>query len=274
MATLSLDSLQQRIAKQNADLQTLRRELEARRNRLHSLTQRKLELQAKLQQVEAEMAAVAAGTKRPQAGSPKIAPKKPKATPSAAGKPSPTSLASLLVSVIRSAGRPLTAKQLVSEVKRRGFKSSSANFTKMVETRLWDLKKKGVLQRAADQPGYTLAPTSNGPAPNIGPTKSLARKTTAKAAGKTAKGGAAAKRASAPTAGAKPPQMSLREVLTQILKKMGAPLTGSELAEEVLKAGYKTTSKRLVDNIWTMLGQMDNVENVKGQGYRLKRGKS
>jgi hypothetical protein len=37
------------------------------------------------------------------------------------------------------------------------------------------------------------------------------------------------------------------EVLTQILKKMGAPLTGSELAEEVLKAGYKTTSKRLVD---------------------------
>jgi hypothetical protein len=63
-------------------------------------------------------------------------------------------------------------------------------------------------------------------------------------------------------------------VLTQILKKMGTPLTGSELAEEALKAGYRTTSKRFVDNIWTMLSHMDNVENVKGQGYRLKRGKS
>jgi hypothetical protein len=46
------------------------------------------------------------------------------------------------------------------------------------------------------------------------------------------------------------------------------------LAEEALKAGYKTTSKRFVDTIWTMLGTMNNVENVKGQGYRLKRGKA
>jgi hypothetical protein len=116
-----------------------------------------------------------------------------------------------------------------------------------------------------------LAPTSNGPAPKIGPTKSLARKTTAKAAGKSAKGGVAAKPLSSQTARAKAPQMSLREVLTQILKKMGAPLTGSELAEEVLKTGYKTSSKKFVNILYVMLGRMDNVEHVEGEGYRLKR---
>jgi hypothetical protein len=46
------------------------------------------------------------------------------------------------------------------------------------------------------------------------------------------------------------------------------------MAAEALKAGYKTTSKRFVHSVWTMLGTMDNVENVKGQGYRLKRGKA
>src|SRR5215468_61651 len=102
--------------------------------------------------------------------------KKPTSQPSAAGKPSPPSLPALLVAVLQSAGRPLTAKDLVKEVQRRGFKSSSAHFTKMVEARLWDLKKQGVVRRAPDQPGYTLAPTSNEPAPKSGPTKSLARK--------------------------------------------------------------------------------------------------
>ena len=167
----------------------------------------------------------------------------------------------------------MTAKQLVGEVKRRGFKTQSADFTKMVGSRLWDLKQQGVIRRATGQPGYTLA-SAHGAAPKVGPTKSLVQKTTAKAPPtKTAKGGATARPASHHAPGPKP-QTTLREILTQILKKMGAPLTGNELAEEVLKAGYKTTSKRLVDNIWTMLGQMDNVENVKGQGYRLKRGKS
>jgi hypothetical protein len=36
-------------------------------------------------------------------------------------------------------------------------------------------------------------------------------------------------------------------------------------------APTKTTSKRFANNVWTMLKHMDNVENVKGQGYRLNR---
>ena len=143
----------------------------------------------------------------------------------------------------------------------------------MVETRLWDLKKQGVVQRAPDQLGYVLAPSNNGPMPKPRLAKSLVKKGSAKAPARSAKGKTAAPAAAKQAAGAKAPQ-PLREVLTQILKKMGTPLTGSELAEEALKAGYRTTSKRFVDNIWTMLSHMDNVENVKGQGYRLKRGKS
>src|SRR5262249_13231915 len=130
--------------------------------------------------------------------------------------------------------------------------------------------KQGVVQRAPDQPGYVLAPSSNGAVPKPGPAKTPVKKGNAKAAEGKAAIQPAAKRA----AGAKASHKPLREILTQVLKKMGTPLTGSELAEEVLKTGYKTTSKRFVDNIWTMLGQMDNVENVKGQGYRLKRVKS
>jgi hypothetical protein len=130
-----------------------------------------------------------------------------------------------------------------------------------------------VVQRAADQPGYILAPSSNGVVAKTGPAKSQVKKGIAKAPAQAAK----SKTHTAPAAkqaGARARQQPLREVLTQVLKKSGKPLTGSELAEEVLKTGYKTTSKRFVDNIWTMLGDMDSVENVKGQGYRLKRGKS
>ena len=153
MPTLSVDAIRQRIAERDAELQALRRELEARRSRLQALTQRKKELQAKLQHLEAEIAAVTAGAKRPHAPSRKATPKKSALPSSTAGKPGKPSLPSLLVSVIRSAGRPLTAKRLAQEVKRRGFKSSSTHFANMVKTRLWDLKKQGVVQRAPDQPG-------------------------------------------------------------------------------------------------------------------------
>jgi hypothetical protein len=66
----------------------------------------------------------------------------------------------------------------------------------------------------------------------------------------------------------------LKPLLAQILQKSTKPMTGSELAQAALQAGYRTTSKRFVDSVWTALTNMKNVENVKGQGYRLKRGKS
>jgi hypothetical protein len=274
MPTLSLDAIQQRIAERDSELQALHRELGSRRSRLQALTQRKEALQAKLQHVEAEMAAVAAGVKRPQTVSPKSAPKKqsPKSPP--AGKPSPPSLPALLVAAIRAAGGPLTAKQLVSEVKRRGFKSSSAHFTKMVEARLWDLKKQGVVQRAPDQPGYTLALSSKGPTPTAGAAKSAGSKASPRGQAKPAPSKASAARTAQPASGGRAAnRLPLHVVLTQILKKRGTPVTGSALAEEALKAGYQTTSHNFAQTVWTALGTMKNVENVKGQGYRLKRNK-
>jgi len=270
MPTLSLDAIEQRIAERDAELQRLRRDLEARRSRLQALTQRKEELQAKLQQIEAEMAAVAAGTKRPQAAAPKAAPKKP-IPPSSASKTNQASLASLIVGVMRSAGRPLTAKHLAKEVKRRGFKSSSADLAKVVGTRLWDLKKQGLVQQAPGKPGYTLAPSANGPAPKAGVAKTASPKTPAK----TAKHKAHAASTVPPATGGKAAsRLPLHVLLAQILQKQSRPMTGGELAQEALKAGYLTSSKNFAQSVWTALGLMKNVENIKGQGYRLKRGKS
>ena len=273
MPTLSLDAIQQRIAQRDAELQALRRDLEARRSRLQSLTQRKEELQAKLRQIEAEITAIAAGTKPTRTAAPKTAPKNPTSIPSMTPKSEPPSLNSLLLAALRSAGRPLTATQLVSEVKRRGFKTESADFTKMIGSRLWDLKKQGIVRRADGQPGYSLAPGANGSVQKAGAAKAAAQKPNPKAVPKPSPSKAAPKPASARPSAAKAPQVPLRELVTQVLKKKGAPLTAGELADEVLETGYRTTSKNFVNNIYAMLGQMDNVEHVEGQGYRLKRKK-
>jgi hypothetical protein len=257
--------------------------LDARRSRLQSLKQRKQELQAKLQKIEAEITAVAAGSQRPAAATPKPAKKRPASKPGGASRNSHPTLAELILTILRDIGRPLTVLQLTEQVKQRRFPSKSKALHKLVGKNVYTLAAKGDVRRATDQSGFLVAPASNGKAaakssakPNIKGTVPQTKAGPAKAAGSaltTAKPKPAVREAAKRASGAKPPQKPLREVLTEILKKIGAPLTGSELAEEALKAGYHTTSKRFVDSIWTMLSNMDNVENVKGQGYRLKRSK-
>jgi hypothetical protein len=66
----------------------------------------------------------------------------------------------------------------------------------------------------------------------------------------------------------------LKQLLERFLQKSAKPMTGGELAAAALNAGYETTSKRLVDSVWTSLGNMKNVEKIKGEGYQLKRQKS
>jgi hypothetical protein len=137
----------------------------------------------------------------------------------------------------------------------------------LVQTRISELRKKGVVRRAADRPGYTLStakgkPSSTPSGHGAGETAGRAQKTKAPTpAAKAPAGGKAAK------------QPTLREVLTGILKKSRQPMTGGGLAEAASQAGYRTTSPRLVDSVWVALGHMDNVEHVKGRGYRLKKGK-
>jgi hypothetical protein len=43
------------------------------------------------------------------------------------------------------------------------------------------------------------------------------------------------------------------------------------LAEKALASGYQTKSKDFTNVIWVGIGKIPNVENVAGQGYRLKR---
>jgi len=103
--------------------------------------------------------------------------------------------------------------------------------------------------------------------------KAAVNKATVKAAAKPSQNKATAKPAPKQPSDARVPQVPLREVVTQVLKKMGVPLKASELAEEVLKTGYRTDSTKFVNNVFVILGWMDNVEHVAGEGYRLKRKK-
>jgi len=282
MPTFSLDAIQQRIAQRDSELQSLRRELESRRGRLQALSKRKQELQDQLRRIDSEMAAVTAGAKRPTASSLKTATagakrptagsprhvKKVAAKPPASKPTSPT-LANLIIAIVQDAGRALTVQQITKAVKERGFPTKSKALHKLVGKNAYGLATKGLLRRTDDYPAAFAVPSGSGKS-----ALASAAKPGKASAPATAKPKPAVKEAAKRTSRAKPPQKPLRQVLTEILKKMGAPLTGSELAEEVLKAGYKTTSKRFANNIYTMLGHMDNVENFEGQGYRLKRGKS
>ena len=170
MSDLSLKDLHQRIANQDAELQRLRQELEARQSQFATLNKRRQLLQAELQQIEKELAAVAAGKKASPLPSKAVPKKKPAAKPSATPKGTASlSLPALLVFLIREADRPLTLHELVAQVKKRGFKSTSTHFAKMLQTRVYDLLKKGLVVRAPDQSGFVLAKSGNKPAPRAKP---------------------------------------------------------------------------------------------------------
>jgi hypothetical protein len=78
-------------------------------------------------------------------------------------------LPALIVSLIREAGQPLTVQQLVVQVKKRGFRSTSTNFPKMLKIRVYELLKKGLVVRAADQSGFVLGKSENKPVPKVKP---------------------------------------------------------------------------------------------------------
>ena len=118
----------------------------------------------------------------------------------------------------------------------------------MVGIKVADLINKGVLKRDKGQEGVTLVHAKN------------ASTTAAKPAAnkKSASNGQVSR--NGPTA-AQPPKLetlSLREVLTALLRESKKPLKAKELASQALARGYKTKSKTFVDVIWTMLGQMKN----------------
>jgi hypothetical protein len=131
------------------------------------------------------------------------------------------------------------------------------------------MKHKHLVQRASDQPGYVLASSTHTHKAEKAKTSAPVHKQDGKATAKPIKLAPSAKKAQSGQQG-KP--LSLRQALTNVLKnKSGKYFSGSELAKLVLASGYKTKSTKFVDAVWSMLGQMDNVEHVRGKGYRLKK---
>src|SRR5262249_20180732 len=148
------------------------------------------------------------------------------------------------------------------------FKSKSHDFPRMLAVRVRELKEDGILKAAPGQPGVVLGqhrPVAQAALP-ASTKRSASPRRTAKRGTTSARAGV--QRALLGKPGKQPP---LREVLTQVLKKSTRPMTGSELAAEALKAGYRSTSKNFVDVVWVAMGNMKNVEHVPDQGYRIKK---
>jgi hypothetical protein len=131
----------------------------------------------------------------------------------------------------------------------------------MIQTRVQELVRKGVFQHVKDQPGVVLAGSKRDQ-------NSQAAVTITKKAGE--KRGVAPKTASHVGQNGRP-QLSLGSLLTNLLAKSQRLVTARELAEQALAQGYVTTSKKFLEVIWVTLGKMDNVVNVPGKGYRLKK---
>jgi hypothetical protein len=263
-ARMALDQVAQRIAQQEAELKSLQKEYRVRTRRLDQLNRRKRQLQAQLDQIEGRIQALnGAETAPPATAKAAALPDQPRKNVRrrSAKKKKAGSLAQFLLTVLREAGKPLSNQELTEEVRRRKFPTQAGDLPKLVATRVWALVKKGYLQRTPDHKIVAANGRKAAPRPQ--------------AASPTAKARSSTKAAAKPT----PPkpsksrreQPSLQAVLTRILQKSDQPVPGSELARRVLATGYESQSKDFTNLIWVTLGRMDNVENTKGQGYRLKK---
>ena len=243
-AVLSLADITQQIQQQEDALARLRQAYETRQGQLADLTRRKTELQTQLNQVEAEIKFIGK-----DAGTATAATKltKPNDVKMVRG----ISLPNLLVDILRRANRPLAAKELADAVVRRKYPTTSNNLQAIVETRIGDLVRKGILKRAPNQTGVMLGKSASQSAASKGQTK------VAKAA--------------SPTQGQQ--KKSLKVVIAEVLASSSRPLNTEELAKKVLATGYKTTSKNFLNVLWVGIGDMNNVERV-ADGYRLKQGKT
>jgi DNA-binding protein H-NS len=244
ITAIPLQDLAQRIRQQQAELEKLRKEYDARQAQMRELTRRKEELQHQLRQVEAEFQGLDVGSAR--SSEPARAAKRGKKPASA------VSLSQLLVQILTKVARPLTTKELAGEVVRRKYSSKSRNLSALIDSRVYELVKKGVLHRSLDQPGVVSA-------------QALAKP-------KAMAAGAKAATAIPPTVSGS--DLSLPAIVVQILAKSSHPMAARDLAKKVLASGYQTKSKNFTDVIWAGVGKMNDVENVPGKGYRLRKEKS
>jgi hypothetical protein len=166
---IPLQDLAQRINQHQAELDTLRKEYEARQADLRRFTRRKEELQAELVRVESEIQALGQGAPPTAASAPtppkngQASAKRPvaKASSNKSGS-APTQPLSLpkLLQIVGEATVPMTVKMLTEEAVRRNYATTSNNLAALVDTRISELIKKGLVRRAKNQPGVVAVTTS------------------------------------------------------------------------------------------------------------------
>jgi hypothetical protein len=281
MNTTPLNYLAHRISNQEAELQKLRREFDERQRKLASLTKRKKALQAQLRQIEAESAALVTGASKKSAVSRPTPAKAAKRQParkakSRSAKLSPSTrnsdsdvgltLPHLIVRIVQEAGGALSVGQIAKEALRRGFTSTSSNFQKMVAIRVHELRRKGVLRPADGQAGFVLGKSSHKPA--SARSSALTKKSSSNGAPAGWKNFKPSQR------NHKGEQPSLRSVLTTLLERSKGPLLVRDMARRALATGYRSASKDFENVVQVTVGRMDDLLNVPGKGYRLKKGKT
>jgi hypothetical protein len=256
-ATQPLQDLAHRIARQEATLAKLRRRLDSR---LADLNRRREDLRARLRAVEAEIAAASPNGQAAEQPTPVQAPPAQAATHSAKRRArSGSTLAEFLIGLVSEGnGEPVPVATLKAETVRRRFPTSSSNIPALVETRAWDLARRGLLRRDPATGGFLLPEARNG---------GTATATT------TRKRPAASKQARKGGPQARNGQPSLRSVLLDILKKAGRTLSAQELADQAQQAGYRSQSKDFKSVIWVAVRNMPEVEHDPEGGYRLKKRK-
>jgi hypothetical protein len=279
MNNTPLNDLARRINDHEAKLQRLRREFEERQRKLASLTRRKAALLSQLRQIEAETAALVTGktiiwrpktTKRAkgqQATKVQSTIVKVAVPSGKSGAAAGLTLAHLIVRAVREAHGPLSVSQIAKESLRRGFTSTSSNFQKMVAIRVHELSRKGMLRPADDQSGFVLgrsalAPTASAHKPVFSKGNSRNGTPVGRNHSKLSKG----KR--------KNERTSLRSVLTTLLQRSKGPLLVRDLAKKALAAGYHSTSKDFENVVQVTVGRMEDLVNVRGKGYSLKKRKA
>jgi hypothetical protein len=257
---IPLRDLAQRISRQQAELEKLRQEYKARQTQMHELTRRKEQLQAQLQQVDAELRDLDEG----RVPVPKTAPAATAATKPLAKPTAAVSLAQLVVRIVSKNGGPLTLRELTREVERQKYPTTSNNLFGLVKKRVSELVKKGLLRRAKNHLGVLPSRGLDSPAAKpknfmavTKPKSAHVEKSTPATLPVVAKDG-----------------LSLHSIVTKVLAKSPHPLSARELADRVLRTGYKTQSKDFTNVIWSGIGKMANIENVPGKGYQLKKTKA
>jgi hypothetical protein len=240
LAALPLTDLAKRLARTQSQVDRLRNQYESR---LEVLRRRRANLQSQLDKVEAEI-------QRAQGQESAVAPAAAPVAAPARGRRGKIGLRDWILKMIQEAGRPLTAGFLAEEIRRRKIPTKSKDIPRLVQTRLFEMRRTGILTHIKGRPGYTLVNPNGRPAPAAAQLKPAAKPSIA------------ARRKKQP---------ALSHLLRTFLAKSKSPLPGPELARRALAAGYKSQSENFNAVVSVALSNMDDAVHVAGQGYRLRK---